>query len=218
LQGRLRGKKWVVGSSNHGCWLGSYEYEKRRLFERTVKEGFTVFDVGAHVGFYTLLASVLVGPTGKVFAFEPLPRNIRYLKEHLRRNGVVNVSVVEAAVSDQSGCAFFEEGIDHSRGHLATGGRLRVRTVSLDELVFQGELPPPDCIKIDIEGAEMLALRGAQSVLSGYRPTIFLATHGYEAHRKCCGVLNTFGYELRPLGRSSLDLADEVLATWPGRE
>jgi FkbM family methyltransferase len=136
LQGPLRGKKWIVGSSNHGCWLGSYEYEKRRLFERALREGFTVFDVGAHVGFYTLLASVLVGAKGKVFAFEPLPRNLHYLKEHLRRNRVENVSVVEAAVSDRSGFAAFEEGLYDSGGHLAAAGRLRVPTVTLDELVF----------------------------------------------------------------------------------
>src|ERR671919_200683 len=74
LQGALRGKKWVVGSSTHGCWLGSYEYAMRHLFERTVERGDIVYDVGAHVGFYTLLASVLVGPTGRVLAFEPLPR------------------------------------------------------------------------------------------------------------------------------------------------
>ena len=212
LQGTLRGKKWVVGSSNHGCWLGSYEYEKQRLFERTVKEGFTVFDVGAHVGFYTLLASALVGATGKVFAFEPLPRNLRYLREHLRRNHVVNVSVVEAAVSDRSGFAFFEEGKGHSTGHLAPGGRLRVRTVTLDELVFQDGLPPPNCIKIDIEGAEMLALTGAQSLLSNYRPSIFLATHGHEIHRECCRFLASLKYELRSIGRTSLDRADEIIA------
>ena len=66
LQGRLKGKKWIVGSSNHGCWLGSYEYEKRLVFEKTVTKGSIVFDIGAHVGFYTLLASVLVGPGGRV--------------------------------------------------------------------------------------------------------------------------------------------------------
>lgn len=61
LQGSLRGRKWIVGSSNHGCWLGSYEWKKQRLFTRTVSSGDVVFDIGAHVGFYTLLASVLVG-------------------------------------------------------------------------------------------------------------------------------------------------------------
>ena len=69
MQGKIRGKKWVVGSGNHGYWLGWYEYDKRILFEKTVTKQSIVFDIGAHVGFYTLLASELVGPGGKVYAF-----------------------------------------------------------------------------------------------------------------------------------------------------
>ena len=70
LQGKLRGKKWIVGSGNHAYWLGSHEYKKRILFEKVIRQGSIVFDIGAHVGFYTLLASVLVGTKGKVFAFD----------------------------------------------------------------------------------------------------------------------------------------------------
>src|SRR5579862_7724955 len=77
LQGPLRGKKWVVGSGNHGCWLGSYEHDKQSLFQKTVRTGDIVYDVGANAGFYSLLASVLVGEKGQVYAFEPLPANLR---------------------------------------------------------------------------------------------------------------------------------------------
>ena len=59
LQGQLRGKKWVVGAGNHSYWLGSYEMHKRQAFEREVKPGMVVFDVGANVGFYSLLAAYL---------------------------------------------------------------------------------------------------------------------------------------------------------------
>lgn len=68
-----------MGSSSHGCWIGSYEYHKRRLFEQAVTPGSAVFDIGAHVGFYTLLASVLVGDQGRVVAFEPNAGNVRLL-------------------------------------------------------------------------------------------------------------------------------------------
>lgn len=83
LQGVLRGKRWIAGSSTHGCWAGSYEYEKQLLFTQTITKGNVVFDIGAHVGFYTLLSSVLVQDQGRVFAFEPLPRNVIYLSEHV---------------------------------------------------------------------------------------------------------------------------------------
>jgi hypothetical protein len=65
---------------------------------------------------------------------------------------------------------------------------------------------------MDIEGAEMLALRGAKSMLSRYRPIIFLATHGQQLHRECCSFLCSLGYVLRPIGSASLDRADEILA------
>src|SRR5436853_6940153 len=73
LQGELKGCKWVVGSSIHGCWLGSFEFEKQQLFRQYVKPGMTVYDIGANVGFYTLLSSRLAGSEGAVYSFEPLP-------------------------------------------------------------------------------------------------------------------------------------------------
>src|ERR1035438_590714 len=60
LQGPLYGKRWIVGSSNHGCWLGSYEYPKQKAISAAIKRGDVVYDLGANVGFYSLLASVLV--------------------------------------------------------------------------------------------------------------------------------------------------------------
>jgi protein-L-isoaspartate O-methyltransferase len=105
MQGRLRGYRWIVGSSTHGCWLGSYEREQQRVLERRLASGDVVFDIGSHVGFYTLLASVLVGERGRVVAFEPIPESLRYLDTHLRINAIGNVEVIAAAVSDRAGRA-----------------------------------------------------------------------------------------------------------------
>lgn len=212
LQGRLRGKKWIVKSGNHGYWLGSYEYEKRRMFEEIIREGSVVFDIGAHVGFYTLLASELVGSSGKVFAFEPLPRNLRFLRSHLEINCITNVKVIEAAVLDVSGTTSFEEGPNSSEGHIISTGSLEVRTVSLDALVRSGEVPLPDFMKIDVEGAEMLVLSGATQVLESGQPTLFLATHARDVHHHCCKFLQSLGYTLEPITGDSIDATDEVLA------
>jgi len=103
VQGPLRGARWVVGSSTHGCWLGCYEAGNQAIYVRLVRPGMTVYDLGAHVGFYTLLFSRLVGPGGVVHAFEPVPRNIFYLERHLRLNGTMNVRVQEFAVTRQTG-------------------------------------------------------------------------------------------------------------------
>jgi FkbM family methyltransferase len=209
--------KWIAGSSNHGCWLGSYEHRKRKAFERWVAKGGVVFDIGANAGFYTLLASVLVGPHGKVFAFEPAPLNLRYLKQHLRINGIKNVSVVEAAVADCGGVAHFDAGPNPATGHLAADGSLSVKTVTLDEMVRTGELPPPNYIKIDVEGAEVNVLLGAKSVLTALHPTIFLATHSKQLHRTCCELLRSLGYSLEPISGQAVGQTDEVLACTKAR-
>lgn len=213
LQGRLRGKKWIVGSGNHGYWLGSYELEKRRVFENTVRSGSVVFDIGAHVGFYTLLSSVLVGTRGEVFAFEPVQKNLRYLREHLRLNNVSNVNIVEAAVADRDKTVSFHEGGANTfTGHVTASGPDRIRAVSLDELLTRGEIPLPDYMKIDVEGAEMLVLLGAKHVLAQAHPVLFLATHGEAVHKKCCDFLRALGYRLKSVDGKSLDHTREIIA------
>ena len=212
LQGKLRGTKWIVGSANHGCWLGSYEYEMRFLFEKTVTEGSIVFDIGANVGVYTLLASVLVGSEGQVLAFEPAPANTSYLKRHLRLNRMTNVTVIERAVTDSNGVTSFDNGLNSSMGFISPQGQVQVKTVSLDELISKGEIPTPDFMKIDVEGAEMLVLSGAMSMLGSALPTIFLATHGRDIHQQCCQFLASLGYQLQPVGSGSLESSDTVFA------
>ncbi len=211
LQGRLRGKKWVVGSGVHGYWLGSYEYKKQQVLVKMIREGDVAFDIGAHVGFYTLLASMLVGPSGRVYAFEPLPRNLLYLREHLRLNHISNVTVLEAAVSDRCGVTRFEEGASSFAGCIAANGSFQVETVCLDELV-PGKIPPPACIKVDAEGAEMLILSGAGTTLSTFHPTVLLATHGIESHQQSCQYLRMLGYRLQSLDGKPVEQSCEILA------
>jgi FkbM family methyltransferase len=215
LQGRFKGMKWIVGSANHGYWIGSYEFKKRLLFERTINRGNIVFDLGGFTGYYTLLASALVGSTGQVFVFEPLPRNLQYLKQHLSLNRISNVSVIEAAVSDQSGILTFQEGPSTARGRLAEGGGLFVRAVSLDEMVDSGELPDPHCIKVDVEGAEMRVLDGAVRLIERCCPTLFIDTHGEEVHHQCCRFLERLGYEIEAIDGKPLHESKEIYAVSP---
>lgn len=212
LQGPLRGKKWIVGSSTHGCWLGSYEHEKQRLFMRAVRPGGVVYDVGAHVGFYTLLASVLVGTRGRVVAFEPFARNLGYLRRHLELNRTTNVTVVEAAVCDHDGMVRLRDGPGSSQVHVDNSGTLSVRAVTLDGLVYQHHLPPASVIKMDIEGSEAAALRGAMRLLKEKRPLLFLSTHGRQVHAECCRLLVELGYKLAALGSGSVEGSSELVA------
>ena len=215
LQGPLRGKLWVKGSSDNGCWLGSFEYDKQRLMSSMLHPGDTMYDVGANVGYYTLLASHSVGPTGHVIAFEPLPANVRLVQRHLRLNRVRNVEVQEVAVSERDGHARFAPHASNAMGKLSESGTVEVRMVSLDSIVTSARFPDPRLLKVDVEGAELGVLRGAARLLQRARPSILLATHGAEVHRQCCDFLRGAGYSLRPIDESisSIDATDEILAT-----
>lgn len=212
LRGRLRGARWVTGSSFHAYWLGTFETRKRLLFERTIEPGQVVFDIGANVGYYTLLASSLVREQGKVYAFEPLPENLSYLRQHLVLNHIHNVEVIDAAVADMPGTASFDPSPNRSMGHITAHGALRVPVVSLDDLIANEHLPHPDCLKIDVEGAEVRVLQGALGILRRH-PKIFLATHGNTLHNECIELLERMQYSIRILEHDPVAERGEIFAT-----
>lgn len=212
LQGSLRGAWWIVGSATHGCWLGSYEREKQELFRGALGRGVVVYDVGANVGLYTLLASRAIGPSGRVFAFEPLPRNLGYLRRHLAMNRIANALVVPAAIAERAGSIGFSEGQNPSTGRVDTSAGLQVPAVSLDAFVYEHGHPPPAVIKMDIEGGEVAALRGAGRVLHEARPVLFLATHGLDLHRSCLDLLRAAGYQVASLDSIGVERSSEVVA------
>ena len=169
LQGPLRGARWIVGSSTAGCWLGSYELRKVRLFASSIQSGMTVFDIGAHAGYYTLIASRLVGGSGRVVAFAgpsqpPIPPPSALAQPRLQRHGL------ELAISDRAGVVRFDGGAGSYLGRLDPAGTKDVRTTTLDELVTGRSVPSPHVLKLDIEGAESDALVGAAAILG--RPAL----------------------------------------------
>jgi FkbM family methyltransferase len=210
--GALRGRWWLPESRGKVLRIlgGTYEPEQTALFVKHLPTGGTVLDVGAHVGYYTLLSSVLVGPAGRVFAFEPNPANQRFLKRHAAVNGCANVTVVESAVSDATGTARFDFGSGSGTGHLAEGGAIEVRTVTLDEFCGREGLKP-DAVKIDVEGAEAGVLRGGEATITSARPVVFLSTHGAEVHRRCLAWLRERGYALSPILGGDVETTTEVL-------
>lgn len=196
LRGPMRGQKWVVGAASHACWTGSYEVDALRAFADAILPGAVVYDVGANVGVYSLLASSRVGAAGRVYAFEPMERNLGYLHRHLRLNRTQNCFVLEAAVSDTDGTRRFSTADwDYSMGRLAQEGEIVVASITLDSCVYgEKRLPPPNLIKIDVEGAEMEVLAGASRMLAEFHPRVFLEVHGTELHADCRAFLLERGY------------------------
>lgn len=213
LAGPLAGSRWLSTAGPHGCWLGSYERELQRLFVRSVRAGQVVWDVGANVGFFTLLAAKVVGPTGRVVAIEPLPRNLQLLRRHLELNGIGQVAVFAQAVADAPGTALFDAGASPSTGHLDAARGFAVEVTTIDALVESKAAPAPQVIKMDIEGAESRALAGARNTLARHRPLVWLSTHGWAQHDACWTMLQQLGYELALRRDGAADGQYEVVAT-----
>ena len=102
-------------------------------------------------------------------------------------------------------------------GHLAESGGIQVRMVALDEMLAAGELRPPDYMKVDVEGAEYEALKGARKVLEQYHPVLFLDTHQREAHLPTIELLQSLGYEFEILDGKPLTATKELIARYPGQ-
>ena len=131
----------------------------------------TFWDVGAHVGFFTVLGARLVGEQGSVHAFEPVDENRRRLEAAVERNGCANVVVHPIALSAAAGEAFIHAHEASAMWSLAGEGEgVPVRTEALDSV----RLPAPDLVKIDAEGVELEVLRGGKELLSGVRPALLV--------------------------------------------
>ena len=139
-----------------------YEPEVVATLRTLLRPGMTFCDVGANMGVITLLAARLVGPTGRVFAFEPMPDNARVVRENVALNGFQNVTIVEAGIAEQNGEALLhlsKYGGSHSLAR-SPGGALEltitVQTIRLDSVPGLDRI---DVLKSDTEGTELAVLR-----------------------------------------------------------
>lgn len=194
-KGPLKGMCWLLRSGGKLLRVleGSYEPEQTQSFLEEIKKDGILFDIGSHVGWYTLLTSKIVSQ-GKVVAFEASPRNYWFLSQHVARNKLSNVITVHNGVSDSIGVMYFEAGSGTGTGRLAQSGSVQVPTISVDEYIKQSGLTPTH-MKIDVEGGEMAVLRGARNVLETHAPLIFLSTHGKEIKQECIDYLAALGYQ-----------------------
>lgn len=164
----------MYGSVQHQLmlyWLlkGTYERYTRKLFLRALKPGLRVLDVGAHIGYYTLLAARGVGPTGRVYSFECDPANFRFLRHNVALNEMQSrVETIQKAAAEGAGVRpFFAHSANSLKSSLWDEGSsdapIAVETATVDEVVGRHE--QIGVVKIDVEGAEVHALRGMRETL-----------------------------------------------------
>ncbi len=184
-------------------------YIQRRYYEpgfeylhKLLGPGDVMLDCGANLGLYALASAGIVGPRGRIVAVEPLPHCARTLARSATESGFANLTVCEAAISDTEGTAELDistgdtsASIVHRRA--GEGQRtLTVDTVSLDGLVRRQGLDRVDLVKLDVEGAEDLALTGGQQLLERDRPTIVIEVWNPAAPtiRRSEDILRAAGY------------------------
>jgi FkbM family methyltransferase len=176
---RLHGFSMYVRLDDTAVGLGiairrSYEKQVVKAMLPHLKPGSVFVDVGANIGFYTLLAASRVGPVGRVIAFEPSQADCDLIEASVRRNGFTNVVVHRAAAADEVGTIGYRQRASSSNGIVskrAGTDAQRVSAVTLDS-VLRHE-PRIDVIKMDVEGAEGLVLAGMTDVLEAHRPVLF---------------------------------------------
>jgi FkbM family methyltransferase len=187
-------------------WLGTYEPELQWALGELLHEGITAFDVGANIGYITLMLARGVGRTGHVVAFEALPANVERLEGNLALNGLgERVTVVPKAVAGSEGTVRFHV---HASGGMGkaegSAGRwnqnyqadISVESTSLDAYVYERDGAVPQLIKMDIEGGEVLALPAMRRVLGEARPTVLLEVHGPESLRAAWEAFSSAGYAI----------------------
>ena len=215
IRGPLRGRKWIAGAAagagkGLSVIVNQSEPEQLRLAMDLFPANGIAFDIGANVGLYSLLLSA---KADKVVAFEPYARNIRYLVRTLAINDVHNVVIVPCAVADSPGMQAFDPGQNCAMGHLCGSGGQVVACITCDDFSKQFGLVP-DLIKIDVEGAEELVLRGARELLSRRRPAILLSFHSDDIKASCTQYLRQLGYDnVAPINGPTIEAASELAYT-----
>lgn len=191
----------------NGYWVGVYELPVQEAIVRELRPGNTFFDVGANAGFFTLVAARAVGSSGKCVAFEPLPDNAESVSEQIALNQLAHCHLVQEAVSNHSavvGFSFASAG--DSQAHLGLGNNsIQVHATTLDE-AFQ-KWGAPHLIKMDIEGAEGLAMEGAELLLKACRPVWIIELHGPAQEQLVKEILSKHGYRFSDIKGSGIRAA-----------
>jgi len=150
---------------------GAHEKTVTSLVKMEIKKGDTVLDIGAHIGYYTVIFSQLVGPKGKVYSFEPDPRNFLLLQKTVQENNLTNVEIFNNAVSDKNKLVeFFQSTADSIGNRLVdsvyneSGIKIQINSISIDEF-FKNRNDEINFIKLDIQGAEGVAINGLKNIL-----------------------------------------------------
>lgn len=176
LDSGIRIKVRLDWASDITYWTGTYEnHGELAMFLSHLHEGMTVMDIGANIGVYALHFARKVGPTGKVYAFEPVPEYFERLKEHITLNDTNNIVPFPFALADQKGKAKMSVASgDSSLFHHLTDRFIEVPMTTLDDFIAKQGIDRVDAIKLDVEGAELKVIHGADKTIRQFKPIMMV--------------------------------------------
>lgn len=193
-------------------WSGTYESEFAGEISREIKQGDVCYDVGGYRGYMS--GVMALAGAAKVFVFEPLPANQRALQRICVLNPDLNIEMKPFAMGDSDGVIRLRVMSDASMGKLVTSSfqpeaaatdEIEVAIRRLDSMVDAHDIPAPQLMKIDVEGAELDVLRGAARILESHRPRIFLEAHSAALEEACSRHLVGLGYKVSRLEANPAD-------------
>jgi FkbM family methyltransferase len=175
------GLRFDAGEALSSCITGEYEQPVQEAVSSMLHAGGVFFDIGANVGFFSMLAARMVGEAGAVYAFEPVPANAAKIERNASLNGFSHVHVLPVAISDEVGSRELLLA-EHVGGSVLRSagtppdlvGSMQAETTTIDTIVQRASVRMPDVVKIDVEGAELQVLKGMRRVLEEKRPRLII--------------------------------------------
>jgi len=206
LQGFRMSTDWT---RYRGYIYGNWEPVATQAIVSNAKRGMCVFDIGAHLGYYSLLLAKCVGPVGRVVSFEASPGNFCTLQKNVLINKLENIELINLAVFSKSGTIGISvsptdaSSGDWSISRQTDGDSIQVQTISLDQFC-QAKSVSPDFLKIDVEGAEFDVLMGGRETIGDCRPTMLIELHHFDgdiATNQVPDLLREWNYHVQWLER-----------------
>jgi len=187
--------------------LGSFERVELDIFRKTIEEGMNIVDIGANIGLYSIISAKRVGINGKVFVYEPEPTNINFLKKNIDSNNLKNVFIETKAMSNSAGNTKLFITKDNKGTHSLANNRsvkdyINIETDTLDNSLKKYGSPKIDIIKMDIEGAEILAIDGMRETIKNSPNLIIFSEFYPKAIIRLGGSPIGYLEKLRDLGFS----------------
>ena len=157
----------------------NYEFNETKLVKELIKPGWSVIDIGANFGWYSIHFSKLVGQSGRVFAFEPIPETYEELNSNIKLNFCQNIKAFNLALGDKDGTISFgvpniDGGSGASSEFLKYSKRVQTTMRHLDDVIKEQKINKVDFIKADIEGGELNMLKGAEKLIENFRPKLLI--------------------------------------------